>query len=170
MKISLADRPDDNYAASPFGGLPADNPFARGDCKLRWLDRLVLMTLASVLAAMLATAWRLSPDPRGMGTHQQLGLAPCTVVQWFGIRCPSCGMTTSWTHAMHGELIQAARVNAGGTLLALVSMVSVPWLLAAGVAGRWLVTRPRETWLFGTALAVMVVTLVQWAVRVGWGW
>ncbi|NBO19844.1 MAG: DUF2752 domain-containing protein, partial [Proteobacteria bacterium] len=40
----------------------------------------------------------LTPDARGLGTHEQLGLPPCGFYLWYGLPCPSCGMTTSWPH------------------------------------------------------------------------
>jgi hypothetical protein len=134
------------------------------------MDRIVLIVMGSVLAAMLLAAWRVTPDGRGFGTHQQLGLAPCTVVQWFGWRCPSCGMTTSWAHVVRGQIWSALKANAGGTLLAVAAMVATPWLMMSGAAGRWVVKRPHEWWLFGGAIVLMTVTLVQWAVRMTLGW
>src|SRR5690242_10680262 len=88
---SIGPASEEQVAESPF----ADRPPMR---RLRAVDRALLLAAGGVLAVMLATAWRLTPSPRGLGTHQQLGLAPCTVEQWFGMRCPSCGMTTAWAH------------------------------------------------------------------------
>src|SRR5947209_2100708 len=68
-------------------------PRPAGVLRLPLVQRLALVTAGTVLIGLLATAACLTPSPRGMGTHQQLGLPPCTVVQWFGVRCPSCGMT-----------------------------------------------------------------------------
>jgi hypothetical protein len=138
--------------------------------RLRWLDRLVLTAAGLAMLALLATAARLSPSPSGMGTHQQLGLPPCTVVGWFGIRCPSCGMTTAWSHVVRGKLLAAVRVNAGGALLAVLAAIGGPWLAASGVTGRWLARPPREIWMFGAAMLVAIVTLLQWAVRISLGW
>jgi hypothetical protein len=44
------------------------------------------------LIALLATARWLTPDARGLGTHEQLGLPPCGFYLWYGLPCPSCGM------------------------------------------------------------------------------
>jgi hypothetical protein len=167
-KSSLADVAAVDYSSPPSGGKVVENPFA--DQRLRAVDRMLVLALGAVLALMLVTAWRLTPSPRGLGTHQQLGLAPCTVEQWFGMRCPSCGMTTAWAHVVRGQLPAALRANAGGALLAGLALAGAPWLLASGAAGRWIVGRPDEWWLFGTALAIVTITLVQWAVRVSLGW
>ena len=49
----------------------------------------------------------LRPDPHGHGTHQQLGLSPCPSVLFFSRPCPGCGLTTSWTSLLHGNIGQA---------------------------------------------------------------
>jgi len=129
------------------------------------------VTLAGgVLVMLLATAACLSPNPRGMGTHRQLGLPPCTIVQWFGIRCPSCGMTTSWAHLLQGDAIAAFRANAGGALLAAGALVCGPWLLISGVRGRWLVAPPHEGLTLAAGLVIVAVTLIDWTLRVSLGW
>ena len=46
----------------------------------------------------LGAAVRLQPAREGLGTHQQLGLPPCTFRVLFDRPCPSCGMSTSWAH------------------------------------------------------------------------
>src|SRR5262249_52642491 len=116
----------------------ADRPAPR----LRWPERLVIVVVGSVLVALLATAAWLTPDPRGLGTHQQLGLPMCSLRWWYGIRCPSCGMTTSWAHLVRGQAIAAFRANSGGALLGLAALVCGPWLLISGTRGRWLIGPP----------------------------
>jgi hypothetical protein len=114
---------------------------------------------------MLAIAMRLSPNPAGMGTHQQLGLPPCTSVMWWGVRCPACGMTTSWSHLMHGDVVQSAQANTGGMLLALLSIVLAPWMVVSGVRGRWWFGPLDQQWLFVGMGVVFLVTTVQWVGR-----
>jgi hypothetical protein len=46
----------------------------------------------------------LTPSPDGHGTHQQLGLSPCPSALFFNRPCPGCGLTTSWTALLHGNL------------------------------------------------------------------
>ncbi|HEV3338930.1 MAG TPA: DUF2752 domain-containing protein [Pirellulales bacterium] len=111
-------------------------------------------------------AW-LRPDPNGFGTHRQLGLPPCTFVWLFGVRCPSCGMTTSWSHAVRGQWLQAIGCNAGGALLAATAMLAGPWLLASAGCGRWLMGRPGDRTLAVFATALIAVTLFDWAYRLG---
>ncbi len=152
--------------AVPATGIPLRS--VPGGRLLVW-QRLVLGVTGGVLLGLLATAACLTPSTRGYGTHQGLGLPPCTIVQWYGIRCPSCGMTTSWAHMTRGHVVQAVQSNAGGALLALVAALLGPWLLTSGLLGCWLGGPPRETLTIAVGLAVIVVTLVDWSYRLTWG-
>ncbi len=136
----------------------------------RWSQRVVAIGVGATLVALLTTAARLTPSSAGLGTHQQLGLPPCTVVDWFGIRCPSCGMTTSWAHMVRGQMVAALRANAGGAMLAIVAAICGPWLVGSGVRGRWLMKRPAEEVVLAIGLTIIVVTLVQWTLRLSLGW
>lgn len=137
---------------------------------LRWYERGALLLAGGVLVTLLGIAAWLQPSPRGLGTHQQLGLPPCTLRMLYNLRCPSCGMTTSWSHLMHGNLVGSLRANTGGALLGLTCLVSGPWLAASGLRGRWLIGPPHELAVIGLAAAVVVVTLADWSVRLGMGW
>lgn len=133
--------------------------------RLGWMLRIVLLTVGTVLITLLATAASLSPDKNGLGTHHQLGLPACSLRQLARIRCPSCGMTTSWAHMMRGHVLQSFACNSGGALLAIASAVGGPWLLLSGLRGRWLGGMPNEWWFAGMSVIVLVVTLTDWGVR-----
>ena len=128
-------------------------------------QRIVLVALAFVLLGLLATAATLTPDARGHGTHQQLGLPPCTFYMIFQRPCPACGMTTSWAWLLRGEIGHAVAANAGGTLLAGLSLAGVPWLLVSGLRGRWFGGRPHEWTMAAAAGVVSLVTAGQWVWR-----
>jgi hypothetical protein len=132
-------------------------------------DRLVTAALALGLLVLLAAAALLRPDPRGLGTHQQFGLPPCTFRFLFGRRCPSCGMTTSWACLVRGELLDAFRANVGGTLLAALALVGVPWLAGSAARGRWLVWAPNSLTAAWVGSVILLVTLIDWAVRLAAG-
>jgi hypothetical protein len=132
-------------------------------------QRVMLAILGLGLIAMLVIAAVLSPNPAGMGTHQQLGLPPCSSVMIFGVRCPACGMTTSWAHLMHGQVIESASANTGGLLLALFAIAAGPWMLASGIRGQWWIGALEPQWVLAGSGVVMFVTLVQWIWRLlGW--
>jgi hypothetical protein len=142
----------------------------QGAARLGRLERVVLACAGSVLVGLVATAAWLTPSSSGMGTHQQLGLPPCTVVVWLGQRCPSCGMTTSWSCLLRGRIGAALAANAGGTLLAIAAIAGGPWLVGSSLVGRWLGGIPREGWVLAFGILVVTVTLVQWTLRISLGW
>lgn len=128
----------------------------------RWL--LVAWSLFLLGGFLLAA--RLEPDPRGFGTHQRLGLPPCTFRMLCDIPCPSCGMTTSFSHLTRGHLVQAIEANAGGALLALVCAAQVPWCWLSACRGRLVgVSHPTKT-LLAIVLVVTVVSLVNWGYQI----
>jgi len=132
-------------------------------------DRLTASVLALGLLALLAVAAFLKPDPRGLGTHQQFGLPPCTFRFFLGRPCPSCGMTTSWAHLVRGQLIGALRASVGGTLLGALAVLSVPWLVVSAAWGRWLGWAPNGTTVGWVASAILLVTLIDWGIRLAAG-
>lgn len=119
----------------------------------------------AMLIGLLGIAGLLRPDPRGYGTHQGLGLPPCTVVALYGVRCPACGMTTSWSYLVRGRIWSACRANSGGTILGLLALTSGPWMLISGVRGRWWIGIPSEALVVSIGIAVVAVTLGDWIVR-----
>lgn len=133
--------------------------------------RIVWFLVALVLLTLLGLAVWLNPDPygTGYGTHQQLGLPPCTFTTVLKIRCPSCGMTTAWAYTVRGQLHKALGANVGGTLLALLAIVLVPWLAVTSIRGRWLFGRPRDMAIVIVAAVVLGVTLVDWCFRLWLG-
>lgn len=126
--------------------------------------RFGVATLALVPLGMLVVAGNLDPDPSGAGTHRQLGLPPCSLRLVLGIRCPACGMTTSWSHFAHGQFGASVKANAGGFLSACYAM------LLAVTAAEMIVGRPvsprRRQWLAVSFVAIGVVTLIDWGFRV----
>src|SRR5438128_10589032 len=113
--------------------LSSPGPEVGGGLKpTRWA--MVLGALG--LAAVLGVARWLSPDPRGYGTHTQLGLYPCTFAMVTGRLCPTCGMTTSFAWFARGRFDRSWRANPAGSLLAPTCVLLIPWLLAGAARGR----------------------------------
>lgn len=85
------------------------------------------------LTALLLTTLLvfLKPAPQGLGTHQALGLPPCLFLTLTGLICPSCGLTTSWTHFVHGNFLQAWQSHLlGPPLYILFMLLSAAMLLS----------------------------------------
>jgi hypothetical protein len=124
-----------------------------------------LVALGGLLVAGFVVAAWLPPDPRGYGTHQRLGLPPCTMMMLFNRPCPGCGMTTCFAHFVRGQFRDAARANPAGLFMAVTCAGLVPWCWISAVRGRYLGVD--EPW---APLAILLaswgfVGLVVWMFR-----
>jgi hypothetical protein len=128
-------------------------------------ERLLLTVLGLGLIGLLVLARCLAPSPMDLGTHQELGLPPCSFRVLFGLPCPSCGMTTAWAYLVRGQVLAAARANCGGMLLGVLAVLAVPWSLISAAGGRWTAWTPNGTAVAWASTGLLVVMLVQWAWR-----
>jgi hypothetical protein len=87
-------------------------------------DRFLSLCLLVASTAVVVLAFVLEPDPRGLGTHEQLGLPPCGFLRDHGVPCISCGMTTAFVAMAHGQPLFALRANPFGTLLFLLAVLA----------------------------------------------
>ncbi len=130
-----------------------------------WISRFVWLVLALLPGTVIATAAALTPNPLGHGTHTQLGLPPCGFLVVTGYPCPGCGLTTAFANMADGHVIDAARANAFGVLLFLVSATTVP-LALLGLARGWAVVPVLERLAVERwALVLALVSLTVWVTR-----
>lgn len=134
-----------------------------------WYDhrarqRLIALPVFGGCLALLMIAAALHPDGQGHGTHEQMGLPACSVQMFSGHPCPSCGMTTAFSHAVRGQLLTAFTVQPAGTLLALATMAGLcvsAYVLATGAEMTWL--RRLRRWR--TLIVVAAVVGAAWAYK-----
>jgi len=113
---------------------------------------------------VLAGAVSLDAAPGGLGTHTDLGLPECSWITMMDMPCPSCGMTTAFTHATDGHLLAAADAQPLGFVLALVAAATVILGTHGAVTGAPLllviqrsIPRSFPFWLIGAGM-------------LAWGW
>jgi hypothetical protein len=87
-------------------------------------ERLLSFLGLAGSVAVIVLAFVLRPDPRGVGTHEQLGIAPCGFLRDHGIPCISCGMTTAFAAMAHGDPASAFRANPFGSLLFVLVLLA----------------------------------------------
>ncbi len=138
---------------------------ARPSNSLTVVARILLAVIGVSGFILCVTARNLEPDPRGFGTHEQLGLTPCSFYRWTGRVCPSCGATTAWAHVMRGKLANALSANLAGTLSCLATVVVWPWLLLSACLGRWLGWQPRAGDLLFIGSGFLVIAMLDWLRR-----
>ena len=127
--------------------------------------RLTALAIAMIPLALLGVTRILTPDTDGLGTHQQLGLPPCSMRVLMGIRCPGCGMTTSWAHFTRGEWISSMQSNMGGFLLACLSVVVSPVMLRAAMRSTPPTVKAQNA-MITALLAITAVTFAEWTMRI----
>jgi hypothetical protein len=125
-------RPDN----TPPGAEEAEWPLEQPEARRRGLPHtLILLGFWGATATMLLLALIAQPDPRGFGTHEQLGLSPCRMMQWTGVPCPGCGVTTSLTLAVQGHPLESLAVQPFGLLTAIALPLLALWALAVHLRG-----------------------------------
>lgn len=106
-------------AKSPPGYAQAAQGSARRAGRLGLGGRVLALGVAGGLLGLLGVAAWLTPASEGHGTHSQLGMAACGWAAGFGVPCPTCGMTTAFSHAADGNLLAAVRAQPLGGVLAV---------------------------------------------------
>jgi hypothetical protein len=114
------------------------------------------LTLSCIWIFVTVVGLLLTPDAHGHGTHQRLGLPPCPSVLLLDRPCPGCGLTTSWTALLHGNLGLAFHAHALGPFL-------YAGYTAFALATFWFAVRQRRwrdgRWVTTTMATVFVVFL-----------
>lgn len=123
---------------------------------------------AGLFAVLLTAAW-LTPAPGGHATHTQLGLPECGWVMKFGKPCPTCGMTTAFAWAAHGDFVRSFLAQPFAAVLVVVSAAGFWGAVHVAATGSRIgdafaaALRPRLLWvLAATVLAAWAYKFVTW--------
>src|SRR3954465_7753926 len=104
-------------APATFPSPLAASKTAMSSVRTRFVAAVVMLGCAAILGL---AAW-LTPSPNGLGTHSQLNLPPCGWIVMMDMPCPTCGMTTAFAHAAHGDLWASFLAQPMGCVLAIVT-------------------------------------------------
>jgi len=115
--------------------------------------------------AVLVVAASLDPSPTGLGTHMQLGFAPCRWITYLDIPCPTCGMTTAFANATHGHLLDGFLSQPFGFLLALASAIAF-WLggyvaVTGSMAYKFVIVLWRPAFIWSLAVLAFLAWLFK---------
>jgi hypothetical protein len=131
-----------------------------------WTDRAIALLFVVAAVGFVAMLSAVTPDPRGYGTHEMLGLAACSWPEEFGIPCPTCGVTTAAAYLVHLSPWRSFvtqpfgfALAAGGLWLGLLAIVSL-------VRGRSFIGRIVGMPYGTLAIAGIVLLLASWGYRV----
>ena len=126
------------------------------------------LILLGCLAILGLAAW-LKPDPRGYGTHTQLGTGPCGALIMTGYPCPTCGMTTAFAHTVRGQWLRAFWVQPAGFALGLGTIALAGITGWTVLSGRWPRRRVRFITPYRLFLGLLVLLLASWAFKIAVG-
>ena len=130
------------------------------------IQRALWWSIGLGSTAVLLASFLVEPDPRGYGTHTQLGLPPCGFQMLTGSPCPGCGLTTAFAHGIRGEWVLAFQANPLGLALFLIVCASVPLAAVAATRG-WSVDAVVSRFSLNRwALAIAGCAVVLWVARV----
>ncbi|HEX3358572.1 MAG TPA: DUF2752 domain-containing protein [Tepidisphaeraceae bacterium] len=122
-----------------------------------------LLVSGGCLALLLTAAW-LHPSPAGVSTHTGLGLPSCQFLARTGIPCVSCGMTTSFSWFVRGNLLASLYVQPMGTVLAAMCAITVWAGLYIALTGK-----PLARLLRLIPPRYYIAPLMTWTI-LAWGW
>lgn len=127
-------------------------------------------TTAGIIAlgslAVLVVAAGLDPSPTGIGTHMQLGFAPCRWITYLDIPCPTCGMTTAFANATHGHLLDGFLSQPFGFVLALATSIAF-WLGAyVAITGSMVYKSVTALWRPAFIWSLAVLAFLAWLFKI----
>jgi hypothetical protein len=133
---------------------------------------IVLACALALPVALLVLGGALRPDPRGWGTHEQLGFRPCFPMRHWNFPCPGCGVTTSIALVAHGAPLAALRTQPFGLVALGAALVAAGWALTGHARGRDLHGElPRAAWRRWISL-LATLALLAWCYKLaltrGW--
>jgi len=132
---------------------------------LGWSIRCSFLIAAACLVGLMVVARKLEPDPRGFGTHTQLGLRPCAFLAVTGRLCPTCGMTTSFAWLIRGRINRSWQANPAGCVYALLTVPLIAWLVSSAFANKPVGCSGLSTPLAGMLVAAVALGLASWLIR-----
>ncbi len=134
--------------------------------------RFASAVVFAVSATVLGVAYGLTPSGEGYGTHTAMGLPACGMLETTGIPCMTCGMTTSFSYAAHGDFAASFLTQPAGALLALLTTMAAVLSGYALVSGMSLAPIAAALWRPRVIVLGFVLAAAAWGYKIfivtGW--
>lgn len=124
----------------------------------RHLEMLILCVLVLVASPLLAVA-----DNERVAVRYLPGvlLPPtCMSREWFGVSCPGCGLTRSFVHIAHGNIVESLGAHRLGWLLMAAAGFQIPYRLALLFGSQRFELSNRISWTCSSVLIGLL--LANW--------
>jgi hypothetical protein len=135
------------------------------DASTRRRRMVGLLVAGAGLAVLFIAAW-LNPSSEGLGTHEQLHLAPCGWIATMDMPCPTCGMTTAFAHAADGHLLSSFHAQPLGCILATGTAMAVVLGLYVAATGSAIGGLLLKLWGRRTWWAIAFFVLAAWGYKI----
>jgi hypothetical protein len=94
-----------------------------------------------------------------------LGLPPCGFLEWSGLPCPACGLTTSFAHLARAHLGEALAANPMGFPLFAVTAALLPFSVYQARRATIFIQALERLRADRAALLIVLALLVTWSAR-----
>jgi len=131
-----------------------------------WEHWIVLAAAFGGIAVLVVLGLVVDPDPRGFGTHEKLGLPACRPMEWWGVPCPGCGVTTSMALIAHGRPWDSFANQPFGFAFALVCVAFAAWAFVQALRGRDLSKAVVDLRVGRLVLALVVLMAAAWIYKI----
>ncbi|RLT10791.1 MAG: DUF2752 domain-containing protein [Planctomycetota bacterium] len=128
-------------------------------------QRLLLVLLGAGIVVVFGIAGWCQPDPRGYGTHEQLGMPPCTFRELTGVNCPHCGLTTSFSWFVRGKIGNSMQANPAGLILASASVVIFIWSVVVSLRGAFIILHEPGRCMLISFVIWVLFSVIVWFFR-----
>jgi hypothetical protein len=81
----------------------------------------------------------------------------CMAREWFGVRCPGCGLTRSFIYLAQGEWQASWTAHHLGWLLAILLVLQIPYRIHGLCYPRQAMIPSRVRWWIGNGLIAMLI-------------
>jgi hypothetical protein len=129
-------------------------------------ERILTLLVFLTCAGLVTLGWILEPDPRGIGTHSQLGFGECGLVISRGMPCPACGMTTAFAYGVRFNLIDGFRAQPAGLLAALLAYAAAVLSLIFAVVGKnpFVIFTKKRVYIL--LIIVIIIIAASWIYKI----
>jgi hypothetical protein len=146
-------------------GLLSPLPHQLADNTPPRVRRALWSAIAFSALSVLAIARWLTPDPRGFGTHQQLGLPPCAFHAWTGLPCPTCGLTTSFAYMARLQITSSFAAHPLGVPLFTLTVIASAIAVCGAIRAWPLDSTLSRLRIHGLAVIIAISAALSWLAR-----